>query len=185
MEIIGFRFHSDYFHYSNKISFSFINWRLLDFIIHLQWRFHGINYHWLFQLNSKSFSQITWSSSSYCHLTECWCYMIISQKITSFCYRYYYLTKLSQHYDFIHQLLLIKKFIWKVVYNDKEKVHFDHLLSIIRNTISEDEKGISLFLEFIDFQFVQINDEISQNYNQIHFVYWFFHLSIIQFHQIN
>ena len=96
--------------------------------------------------------------------------MIISQKITSFCYRYYYVTKLSQHHDFIHESLLIQKFIRKFVFNDKEKVHFDHLLSIIRNTISEDEKGISLFSEFIGFQFVQIDDEISQNYNQIHFV---------------
>ena len=110
--------------------------------------------------------------------------MIISQKITSFCCHWYYLTKLSQHYDFIHESLLKQKFIRKVVFNDKEKVHFDHLLSIIRNTISEDEKGISLFLEFIDFQFVQIDDEISQNYNKIHFVCWFFHLCIIQFYEI-
>ena len=96
--------------------------------------------------------------------------MIISQEITSLCCHWYYLTKLSQHHDFIHESLLKQKFIRKVVFNDKEKVHFDHLLSIIRNTISEDEKGISLFSKFTDFQFIQIDDEISQNYNQIHFV---------------
>ena len=72
IEIIGFRFHSYSFYYFNQISFSFIIWRLLDFIIHLQWRFHGINYHWLFQSNSKSFIQIAWSLWSCCHLTELW-----------------------------------------------------------------------------------------------------------------